>query len=91
MKIMAAVDFSAYGDFVLTKAIKTARQQNAKLDIVIVVEESDHGRDSAETKHNSEKRFQESMRAARNYQQKAIDQGIKAKVRAIGVMSGLGG
>ena len=39
MKIMAALDLSDYADFVLIKAIKTAKQQNAKMDIVVVAED----------------------------------------------------
>ena len=35
MKIMVALDLSDYADFVLIKAIKTAKQQNAKMDIMV--------------------------------------------------------
>ena len=81
MKVLAALDQSDYGEFVLNKAIKTTRQQNAKLDIVVVVEESSHERDSADSEQNLEKRFQDATRTARSYQQQATAQGVKAKVR----------
>lgn len=70
MKIMAALDLSDYADFVLIKAIKIAKQQNAKMDIVVVAEDN-----------SNEKLFQDTTRAARSYQQKALAQGVKAKVR----------
>ena len=83
MKIMAALDLSDYADFVLIKAIKTAKQQNAKMDIVVVAE--DHGKagDSAEREQADEKLLQEATRAARSYQQKALAQGVQAKVRVL--------
>ena len=82
MKIMAALDLSDYADFVLIKAIKTAKQQNAKMDIVVVAE-ADHSdeSDSAEWERVNEKLLRDATRAARSYQQKALAQGVKAKVR----------
>jgi nucleotide-binding universal stress UspA family protein len=81
MKIMAALDLSDYADFVLTKAIKTAQQQNAKLDIMVVAEAFDDVSDSAERQRTNERRLLDATRAARNYQQKALARGVKAKVR----------
>ena len=83
MKIMAALDQSDYGDFVLIKAIKTAKQQNAKMDIVVVVEDSTCEIDSAESEQAHKLRFQDATGTARSYQQKAIAQGVKAKVRVL--------
>ena len=73
MKIMAALDLSDYADFVLLKAIKTAKQQDAKLDIVVV----------AEGEETSEKLFGDNTRAAHSYQQKALAQEVTAKVRVL--------
>jgi len=81
MKIMVALDLSDYADFVLIKAIKTAKQQNAKVDIVVVAEEHSNERDSAEWERANEKLLKDATRAARSYQQKALAQGVKAKVR----------
>jgi nucleotide-binding universal stress UspA family protein len=81
MKIMAALDLSDYADFVLIKAIKTAKQQNAKMDIVVVAEGYSDERDSAERERANKKLLQDATRAARSYQQKALAQGVKAKVR----------
>jgi len=81
MKIMAALDLSDYADFVLIKAIKTAKQQNAKMDIVVVAEERGKEGDPADRDLISEKRLRDATRAARTYQQKAFAQGVKAKVR----------
>jgi|GEM_PF-2493958 nucleotide-binding universal stress UspA family protein len=81
MKIMAALDLSDYADFVLIKAIKTAKQQNAKMDILVVAE--DHGKegDSADWELVNEKRLQDATWAARSYQQTALAKGVKAKIR----------
>lgn len=68
MKIMAALDRSEYAHFVLRKAIKTALQQKAKLDIVMVVD-------------NNELSVAEVTKIARSHQQAAISHGVKAKVR----------
>ena len=81
MKIMAALDLSDYADFVLSKAIKTAKQQNAKMDIVVVAEDHSNESDSVESERANEKLLQDTTRAARFYQQKALAQGVKAKVR----------
>ncbi len=81
MKIMAALDLSDYADFVLTKAIKTAKQQNAKMDIVVVAEDHSDESDSPEWERANEKLLQDATRAALSYQQKALAQGVKAKVR----------
>ncbi len=81
MKIMVALDLSDYADFVLIKAIKTARQQNAKLDIMVVVEDHASKDDAAAREQSNKKRLRDATEAARSYQQKAIDQGVKAKVR----------
>ena len=81
MKIMAALDLSDYADFVLNKAIKTAKQQNAKMDIVVVAEDHSNESDSAELERANEKLLRDTTRAARFYQQKALAQGVKAKVR----------
>ena len=81
MKIMAALDLSDYANFVLIKAIKTAKQQNAKMDIVVVAEDPDYESDSAEWELANEKVIEDTTRAARSYQQKALAQGVKAKVR----------
>lgn len=83
MKIMAALDLSDYADFVLVKAIKTAKQQNAKMDIVVVAEDHSGEGDLAELKRANEMRLQDATRAARSYQQKALSQGVKAKVRVL--------
>lgn len=66
MKIMAALDLSEYADFVLKKAIKTALQQNAKLDILVVAEK---------------KRLPKAEQAVRSYRQRALDKGVKTKMR----------
>jgi len=81
MKIMAALDLSDYADFVLIKAIKTAKQQNAKMDIVVVAENHGNEDDSADCERVNEKLLQDATRAARSYQQKALSQGVKAKMR----------
>jgi nucleotide-binding universal stress UspA family protein len=81
MKIMVALDLSDYADFVLIKAIKTAKQQNAKMDIVVVAEDHCNEGDSTNLKQLNEKLLQDATRAARSYQQKAIAEGVKAKVR----------
>ncbi|MBT8350178.1 MAG: universal stress protein [Deltaproteobacteria bacterium] len=81
MKIMAALDQSDYADFVLIKAIKTAKQQNAKMDIVVVAEDHGNKSDSAEWERANEKLLEDTTRAARSYQKKAIAQGVMAKVR----------
>lgn len=83
MKIMAALDLSDYANFVLIKAIKTAKQQNAKLDIVVVVEEQGDGPDSVDCERTEEHLLQEADLAARFYQKKALEQGVKAKVRLL--------
>ena len=80
---MTALDLSDYANFVLTKAIKTAKQQKAKMDIVVVAEGSSNESDSAEWERIREKRLQEIIQATRSYQQKALAQGIKAKVRIL--------
>ncbi len=74
MKIMAALDLSDYADFVLIKAIKTAKQQNAKMDIVVVAEEHSNESDSAEWERANEKLLEDTTRAAQCYQQKALAQ-----------------
>jgi nucleotide-binding universal stress UspA family protein len=81
MKIMAALDLSDYADFVLIKAIKTAKQQNAKMDIVVVAEDHGNEGDSVDRELVNEKLLRDATRAARSYQQKALAQGVKAKVR----------
>jgi len=81
MKIMAALDLSDYAEFVLIKAIKTAKQQNAKMDIVVVAEDHSDERDFTECERAGEKLLQDATRAALSYQQKALAQGVKAKVR----------
>lgn len=81
MKIMVALDLSDYADFVLIKAIKTAKQQNAKMDIVVVAEDHGNDGDSADGERISKNLILNATRAARSYQQKALAQGVKAKVR----------
>jgi nucleotide-binding universal stress UspA family protein len=83
MKIMAALDLSDYADFVLIKAIKTAKQMNAKMDIVVVAEDHSNESDPVERERANEKLLQDTIRAARSYQQKALAQGVKAKVRVL--------
>lgn len=78
---MAALDLSDYAEFVLAKAIKTAKQQKAKMDIVVVAEDPTGEINSDEGKRASEKQLQDATRAARYYRQKALAQGVKAKVR----------
>jgi nucleotide-binding universal stress UspA family protein len=81
MKIMVALDLSDYADFVLIKAIKTAKQQNAKMDILVVAEDYGKEGDSADWKLVNEKLLQDATRAARSYQQTALAKGMKAKIR----------
>lgn len=81
MKIMAALDLSDYARFVLTKAIKTARQQQAKMDIVVVVEDGGEAGAPAGRERVDPKRLEEATRAARSYQEKALARGVKAKAR----------
>ncbi len=83
MKIMAALDLSDYADFVLTKAIKTAKQQNAKMDIVVVAEHPVGESDSAGWKRTEETLLQGATRAARIYQKKALAKGVKTKIRVL--------
>ena len=83
MKIMAALDLSDYADFVLNKAIKTAKQQNAKMDIVVVAEYQSNDSDSAEWQRANEKLLQDTTWAARSYQQIALAKGVKTKVRVL--------
>lgn len=73
---MAALDLSDYADFVLTKAIKTARQQNAKLDIVVVAEHKNNV-------NGMDELIKDATRAAHTYRQKSISQGMKAKIRVL--------
>ena len=81
MKIMAALDRSDYANFVLVKAIKTAKQQHAKLDIVVVAEDPGDDSDAARWQRAREKRLEGATRAARAYQQKARASGVPAKIR----------
>jgi nucleotide-binding universal stress UspA family protein len=83
MKILAALDLSDYADFVLIKAIKTAKQQNAKLDIMVVValDRDDDASGATARERTTQRSVQNATRAARVYQQKALAQGVKAKVR----------
>jgi len=83
MKIMAALDLSDYASFVLKKAIKTANQQNAKLDIVVVAESGSSEKDLSEWEGDNQKLLEDTTRAARSYQQKALAHGVKAKVRIL--------
>ena len=83
MKIMAALDLSDYADFVLIKAIKTAKQQNAKMDIVVVAEDPSGKGNPAEWEGVNENLLQDTTRVARSYQQKALSQGVKAKLRVL--------
>ncbi len=83
MKILAALDQTPYADFVLTKAIKTARQQNAKLDIIVVAEDFDDMGDSADRESINKKLLRSATTAANAYQQKAQAQGCRAKIRVI--------
>lgn len=78
MKIMAALDQSEYASFVLKKAIKTAKQQNAKMDIVVVAENSEASKSSLQ---NDGALLREATRHARSYQQVALRHGVRAKVR----------
>jgi RNase P protein component len=64
---MPALDLSDYADFVLTKTIKTAHQQNAKMDIVVVAEKYTGDGDSAEAEQVDEKLFEDAARAALSY------------------------
>ena len=81
MKIMAALDLSDYADFVLSKAIKTAKQQNAKMDIMVVAEGYCDEGDSNERELITKRLIRDATRAAMSYKQKALDQGVKAKIR----------
>ena len=83
MKIMAALDLSDYADFVLTKAIKTALQLNAKMDIVVVAEKYTDDSDSAEAEQVDEKLLEDAAHAALSYRQKALARGVKAKTRVL--------
>ncbi|MDJ0785039.1 MAG: universal stress protein [Desulfosarcinaceae bacterium] len=81
MKILAALDLSAYANFVLAKAIKTAKQQKAKLDIMVVAEASGEEGDAARRERADRPLLQAATRAARSYQERALAQGVTAKVR----------
>lgn len=81
MKILVALDLSEYGNFVLKKAIKTARQQDAKLDIMVVVEGHNYGSHPLEPESHEQRQLLDAKSAARSYQQKAITLGVMAKVR----------
>jgi len=83
MKIMAALDLSDYANFVLIKAIKTAKQQNAKMDIVVVAEEQGDERDCVCWERTKKNLLQDATRAVRSYRQVALEQGVKAKVRVL--------
>ena len=75
MKIMVALDLSDYADFVLIKAIKTAKQQNAKMDIMVVAEEHSDENDFAEWERANEKLIQDATRAARAYSKRPLPKG----------------
>lgn len=81
MKIMAALDLSDYADFVLIKAIKTAKQQNAKMDILVVAEGHCDEGESADWELISKKLIKDATHAAMSYKKKALEQGVNAKVR----------
>ena len=83
MKIMAALDLSDYAEFVLVKAIKTAKQQRAKMDIVVVAEGGVAARDPAEGERVDPVRLDEATRAAQSYREKALTRGVAAKVRVL--------
>ena len=83
MKILAALDHSAYAGFVLHKAIKTARQQGAKMDIVVVVEEPPGAGDAVARAETEAMRRQAATRTARAYRQRALDRGVAAKSRVL--------
>ena len=83
MKIMAALDLSDYANFVLIKAIKTAKQQNAKIDIVVVAENPEDEDDSVNLEKINKKLIENSTLAARAYQKKALAQEVSAKVRVL--------
>ena len=91
MKILAALDQTEYADFVLLKAIKTAKQQNAKLDILVVAEPPDrqaHGGNDDSVSDGgandggaADALLEAATAAARRYRQKARDSGLTAKMR----------
>ncbi|GAB4345473.1 MAG: universal stress protein [Desulfobulbaceae bacterium] len=81
MKILAALDISDYAQFVLAKAIRTARQQDAKLDIMVVVEEESEVQAPGAKKKSADELLEEANRAARSYLERAQAQGVHAKAR----------
>ncbi|MBU2490204.1 MAG: universal stress protein [Proteobacteria bacterium] len=83
MKILAALDQTPYAEFVLTKAIKTARQQNAKLDILVVAGDFSDAGDSCGWESINGKLLEAATAAAKAYRQKALAQGIQAKIRVM--------
>ncbi|MEW5735967.1 MAG: universal stress protein [Thermodesulfobacteriota bacterium] len=81
MKILAALDQSPYAEFVLNKAIKTARQQNAKLEIMVVAEKLGDGREAFDLAEVNTKLEESAVAAANAYQRHAEAQGMPAKIR----------
>jgi nucleotide-binding universal stress UspA family protein len=76
MKILAALDQSAYADFVLLKAMKTAKQQNAKLEIMVVAERAD-------TEEENNRRRHAARECAGRARKKAEEWGIRTKALAL--------
>lgn len=75
---------SGYADFVLNKAIRTAIQQCAKLDIVIVVEVTKSSGSPREQNLVIEELIDAATRAALSYRQKALALGVeKVKIRVL--------
>lgn len=81
MKVLAALDQSSYAEFVLNKAIKTARQMNAKLEIMVVAEIVGDGWESFDTAEVNRQMEESAEAAALAYRKLAREKGMPAKIR----------
>ncbi len=79
MKILAALDQTQSAQAVLAKAIKTARQQNAKLEILVVAENFADVGDVFDYGNVNERLLESAKAAAKGYKEQALAQGVRAK------------
>ena len=80
MKILAALDQTLSGEAVLRKAVKTALQQNAKLEIMVVAENFSDVGDVLDPGDVNEKLLNSARQAAEKYRKLAQTLGVSAKI-----------
>lgn len=81
LKVLAALDQSAYAEFVLNKAIKTARQMNAKLEIMVVAEKVGDGWESFDLSAVNAQMEESAEAAAVAYRKLAKAKEMPSKIR----------